>query len=99
MFDVQTKKGAFLLLVQTWALAAGSQRNSDPRFKARFAIGCLEDALALDEALIPDDVVDACDEYMNWQDQKGGEDIPCPTWFKPQRNAQGNNAYPWSKVE
>jgi hypothetical protein len=101
LIDVNTKKGALLLLVQAWVLAAGSQKNNDPLHQGRFAINCIADVLALDEDAIPEDVEWACEQLMYYQDgirKPSGGKYECPAWFKPnKKNGGPERLYPWSK--
>jgi len=103
MSDLNSKKGALLFLMQTWVLASGSRRSSDPLFRAQFANACLADVLTLNEEQIPEDVEAACAELMMYQDGYklgGGEERECPQWFRIQRHggeAFGDHFYPWSK--
>ena len=70
------KKLSFVLLVQTWVLAAGSQRGSDPLFRARFAAATLADAMQIPESIIPEGIRGACEEYCMWQDGYPGAEKP-----------------------
>ncbi len=74
-----SKKESFVLLVQTWVLAAGSQRSQDPLFKAQFAIATLADVMQVPEEVIPENIRAACEEYCMWQDGYPG--IERPSWF------------------
>jgi len=76
------KKEAFVLLVQTWVLAAGSRQDSSSLFKAGFATATLADAMQVPEEVIPEDIRAACEEYCMWQD--GYPDVKRPSWL-PER--------------
>ncbi|MFA5986349.1 MAG: hypothetical protein WC819_03310 [Parcubacteria group bacterium] len=93
--DINTKKGAFLFLVQTWALTMGSHRSNDSLHQARFANACISHAFTLKEESIPDDIEQACEEYMFWQDQTGASK---PAWITAEDGHGCNNLhYPWVK--
>lgn len=104
MFDISSKKGAFLFLVQSMLLAGGSRQRVDKLHLATFVLHTLADAIALDEPAIPDNVLAAAEEYVAWQDgwtkgEGAKETYPRPGWFNPPKRTDesGGYKYPWEK--
>lgn len=104
MLDINNKKEAFLFLVQSMLLAGGSRRSLEPHHKMAFVGHTLADAIALDESMIPENVLGAAQDYVAWQDSwTKGEDsketYPRPEWFNPTKRSDQcvGFKYPWEK--
>jgi hypothetical protein len=81
------KRNALLLLVQTWVL-------KDSLFTPTRASSAVAGILAIrDDAMIPDDIEEACHLYCIWQ-RNTEPNVIKPNWFAVERNEHGSS-YPF----
>ena len=77
------RQAMFVQLVQTFALARVATVDAyrqDGNFAAIFSMSCVASAQRIDEGAIPENIEEACDEFMHYMD-KTLPTIERPTWM------------------
>ena len=92
MLDTNTKKPAFILLVQTCLIIAESTHNEGvkPDDTLDRSMSRMFEVMTLNENDIPDDIKEACKSLINYWYELGA--APRPAWFNPQ-----SDNLPWVK--
>jgi len=62
-----SKGQRFVMLVQTWLLTAASAVDHNPLSRARYSVRTLNKAACIPEESLPDDLVKACEEFCEYE--------------------------------